>query len=84
MQALTGIVHIARTTPKTTLATPAAHVNIVATTVGRAYLPNIIGVPSAAVANVIANAAVRFDTVDETGLISQLLEVPPPGVQRPD
>lgn len=43
--------------------------NIVATTVGRAYLPNNIGVPSAAVANAIANAAVRFDTVDETGLI---------------
>lgn len=69
VQALMGMVHMVRANPKTPLATPAAHVNIVATHDGRAYMPNNVGVPSAAVANVVANACVRLSTVNDEGLI---------------
>lgn len=69
VHALMGMVHMVRANPKTTLANPAAHVNIVATQDGRAYMPNNVGVPSAALANIVANASVRFSTVSEQGLV---------------
>lgn len=69
MQALMGIVHMARTRPKSTLTTPGAHVNILASPDGRGYMPNNVGAPSKAIANLLANANVRFSTVDSAGLI---------------
>ncbi len=69
VQALMGIVHMARTRPKSTLTTPGAHVNILASPDGRGYMPNNVGAPSKAIANLLANANVRFSTVDSAGLI---------------
>ncbi len=69
VQALMGMVHMIRTTPKNSLMTPAAHVNIVATHDGRAYMPNNLGVRSDAIANILANANMRVNTVDDNGLI---------------
>lgn len=69
VQALMGIVHMARTRPKSTLTTPGAHVNILASPDGRGYMPNNVGAPSKAIANLFANANVRFSTVDSAGLI---------------
>lgn len=69
LQSLMGLVHLARTAGKSTLTTPAAHVNIVATHDGRAYMPNNIGAPSASVAGILANAKLRVSHVDESGLI---------------
>lgn len=69
VQALMGIVHMARTRPKSTLTTPGAHVNILASPDGRGYMPNNVGVPSKAIANLLANANLRFSTVDSAGLI---------------
>ena len=69
VQALMGIVHMARTRPKSTLTTPGAHVNILASPDGRGYMPNNVGVPSKAIANLLANANVRLSTVDSAGLI---------------
>lgn len=67
--ALMGIVHMVRSTPKNTLTTPGAHVNILATPDGRGYMPNNVGAPSKAIANLLANANVRLSTVDSAGLI---------------
>lgn len=69
VQALMGIVHMARTRPKSTLTTPGAHVNILASPDGRGYMPNNVGAPSKAIANLLANANLRFSTVDSAGLI---------------
>ena len=69
VQALMGIVHMARTRPKSTLTTPGAHVNILASPDGRGYMPNNVGAPSKAIANLLANANVRLSTVDSAGLI---------------
>ena len=69
VQALMGLVHMARTRPKSTLTTPGAHVNILASPDGRGYMPNNVGAPSKAIANLLANANVRFSTVDSAGLI---------------
>lgn len=69
VQALMGMVHLARTTKKNTLLTPAAHVNILATKDGRAYMPNNVGARSDAIAGMVANANMRVSTVNENGLI---------------
>lgn len=69
VKALMGIVHIARTIRTNTLITPAAHVNIVATTDGRAYMPNNLGAHAEAITHILANANLRLNTVDDTGLI---------------
>ena len=69
VQALMGLVHMARTRPKSTLTTPGAHVNILASPDGRGYMPNNVGAPSKAIANLLANANVRLSTVDSAGLI---------------
>ena len=69
LRALMGIVHMARTTPRNTLTTPGAHVNILASPDGRGYMPNNVGAPSKAIANLLANADVRLSTVNADGLI---------------
>lgn len=69
LRALMGIVHMARTTPRNTLTTPGAHVNILATPDGRGYMPNNMGAPSKAIASLLANADIRPSTVNSDGLI---------------
>lgn len=69
LSSLMGMVHMVRAHPVSPLQVPAAHVNIVMTEDGRAYLPNNLGVPSSAIANVAANAALRYNIVDAEGLI---------------
>ena len=69
LRALMGIVHMARTTPRNTLTTPGAHVNILATPDGRGYMPNNVGAPSKAIASLLANADIRLSTVNSDGLI---------------
>ncbi|MBA5244832.1 HNH endonuclease signature motif containing protein [Corynebacterium haemomassiliense] len=69
LRALMGIVHMARTTPRSTLTTPGAHVNILATPDGRGYMPNNVGAPSKAIASLLANADIRLSTVNSNGLV---------------
>ena len=69
LKALMGLVHIARATHTNTLLAPGAHVNVIATKDGRAYMPNNLGAPNAALAHLISNAFVRLSRVDEHGLI---------------
>ena len=69
LRALMGIVHMARTTPRNTLTTPGAHVNILATPDGRGYMPNNVGAPSKAIASLLANADIRLSTVNSNGLV---------------
>lgn len=69
LRALMGIVHMARTTPRNTLTTPGAHVNILATPDGRGYMPNNVGAPSKAIASLLANADIRLSTVNSDGLV---------------
>ncbi|WP_115684626.1 HNH endonuclease signature motif containing protein [Corynebacterium senegalense] len=64
-----GLVNIALSGPKNPLRAPGAHVNVVMTTDGRAYLPNNPGAGSEAVKNFLSNANYRVNTVDETGLV---------------
>lgn len=67
--AFMGMVNMVRTTPRNTLRTPGAHVNLVMTTDGRAYLPNNLGAPSEALKNFLSNAEYRVSTVDDAGLV---------------
>lgn len=69
LRALMGIVHMARTTPRNTLTTPGAHVNILATPDGRGYMPNNVGAPSKAIASLLANEDIRLSTVNSDGLV---------------
>ncbi|WP_235933603.1 HNH endonuclease signature motif containing protein [Corynebacterium qintianiae] len=64
-----GMVNIVRTQPRSSLRTPGAHVNIVMTTDGRAYLPNNLGAPTGALKNFLSNAEYRVSRVDEKGLV---------------
>ncbi|WP_156806846.1 HNH endonuclease signature motif containing protein [Corynebacterium capitovis] len=64
-----GMVNMVRARPKNPLRTPAAHVNIVVTSDGRAFLPNNSGAGAQSVANLVANGLMRVNTVDETGLV---------------
>ena len=64
-----GLVNIALTKPRNALRSPGAHVNVVMTTDGRAYLPNNPGAPSDAVKNFLDAAEYRINRVDEKGLI---------------
>ncbi|WP_342318656.1 HNH endonuclease signature motif containing protein [Corynebacterium mayonis] len=64
-----GLVNIALTKPKNPLRAPGAHVNVVMTTDGRAYLPHNPGAPSDAVKNLLSNAQFRINQVDDTGLV---------------
>ena len=69
VKALMGIVHMARTQPRSTLTTPGAHVNILATPEGRGYMPNNVGAPSEAIASLLSTANIRVSTVNSDGLI---------------
>lgn len=67
--ALMGMVNMVRTKPTSTLRAPGAHVNIMMTVDGAAYLPNNAGASSAALENIVANALMRLDIVDNSGLV---------------
>ena len=69
LAAFMGMINIVRSRPKNPLRTPGAHVNIVTTVDGGAYLPVGGSAASASVAHAVANAMVRINTVDENGLI---------------
>ena len=69
VHALMGMVNIVRSQPKSTLRTPGAQVSVMMTVDGRAYLPNNAGAPSKGLENLVANALVRLDTVDNRGMI---------------
>lgn len=67
--ALMGMVNMVRSHPKSTLRAPGAHVNVMMTVDGRAYLPNNAGASSKALANVAANAMLRLNIVDNHGMV---------------
>ncbi len=69
VSAFMGMVNIALSRPRNTLRAPGAHVNIVMSKDGRAYLPNNPGAPSAAVECFLSNASYRVNRVDEEGLV---------------
>ena len=64
-----GIVNMARTKPISTLRAPGAHVNVMMTVDGRAYLPNNAGATTETLEHLVSNALVRLDTVSNQGLI---------------
>jgi len=66
---LMGIVNMARTKPISTLRAPGAHVNVMMTVDGRAYLPNNAGATTETLEHLVSNALVRLDTVSNQGLI---------------
>lgn len=69
VSAFMGVVNIALTRPKNPLRAPGAHVNVVMTTDGGAYLPNNPGASSDAVKNFLSNASYSVNRVDEHGLV---------------
>lgn len=69
LAAFMGMINIVRSRPRNPLRAPGAHVNIVATVDGRAYLPVGGSAASTSVAHAVANAIVRVNTVDDNGLI---------------
>lgn len=69
VHSLMGMVNMVRTTPKSTLRAPGAQVAVMMTVDGRAYLPNNAGATSKGLENLVANALVRLDTVDNRGMI---------------
>ncbi len=64
-----GMVNMTLSRPRNPLRAPGAHVNVVMTTDGKAYLPYNPGAPSEAVKNFLANASYRLNRVDDTGLV---------------
>ena len=69
LQSFMGIVNMVRTKATNALRTPGAHVNIVLNADGHAYMPAAPKVPSAALANLVANALSRLNVADSSGLI---------------
>lgn len=69
LQSFMGIINMVRTKATNTLRTPGAHVNIVLNADGHAYMPAAPKVPSAALANLIANGLSRLNVCDSSGLI---------------
>ena len=69
VHALMGMVNTIRSKPQSKLRAPGAQVSVMATLDGRAYLPNNAGAASEGLANLVANALVRLDTVDDRGMI---------------
>ncbi len=69
LQAFMGMVNMVRSKPTNTLRTPGAHVNIVLNADGHAYMPTAPKVPSAALANLVANGLSRLNVGDSSGLI---------------
>lgn len=66
--AFIAMINMVRTNPSSPLRTPGAHVNIMVTEDGRAWMPNNLQAKSSAVESYIANAMVRFHVVDSKGL----------------
>lgn len=69
VHSLMGMVNMVRSNPKTSLRAPGAHVSVMMTVDGRAYLPNNAGASSKGLENLVANALARLDTVDNRGMI---------------
>ena len=69
LRSFLGLVNIGLSTPSNPLRSPGAHVNVVMTTDGRAYLPMNPGAPSEAVKSFLSNADYRINKVDDTGLV---------------
>ena len=69
LQSFMGIINMVRTKATNTLRTPGAHVNIVLNADGHAYMPAAPKVPSAALANLVANGLSRLNVCDSSGLI---------------
>lgn len=69
LAAFMGMVNVVRSKPKNPLRAPGAHVNIVTTTDGRAYMPNGVGEASISIAHAVSNAIVRVNEVNDQGLI---------------
>lgn len=69
VHALMGMVNTIRSKPQSKLRAPGAQVSVMATLDGRAYLPNNAGAASKGLVNLVANAMVRLDTVDDRGMI---------------
>jgi len=69
VHSLMGMVNMVRSKPKSTLRAPGAQVSVMMTVDGRAYLPNNAGASSKGLENLVANALVRLDTVDNRGMI---------------
>lgn len=69
VHSLMGMVNMVRSKPKSTLRAPGAQVAVMMTVDGRAYLPNNAGAASKGLENLVANALVRLDTVDNRGMI---------------
>lgn len=69
VHALMGMVNMVRSKPQSKFRAPGAQVSVMATLDGRAYLPNNAGAASKGLANLVANALVRLDTVDDRGMI---------------
>ena len=66
--AFVSMINMVRTTPSSPIRTPGAHVNIMVTEDGRAWLPNNLKAKSSAVESYIANAMVRMHLLDGKGL----------------
>ncbi|QPK83488.1 HNH endonuclease [Corynebacterium qintianiae] len=66
--ALLSMVHMVRTNPVSDLRVPGAHVNIMMTTNGRAWLPGNVAAPSKMLENYVNNAFVRLHLLDQNGL----------------
>ncbi|MDK8626411.1 HNH endonuclease signature motif containing protein [Corynebacterium appendicis] len=69
LQSFMGIINMVRTKATNTLRTPGVHVNIVLNADGHAYMPVAPKVPSAALANLVANGLSRLNVCDSSGLI---------------
>lgn len=70
--ALLAMVHMVRTQPVSDLRTPGAHVNIMMTTNGRAWLPGNVAAPSKALEGYVDNAFVRLQMLGKNGLTLHL------------
>ena len=66
--ALLAMIHMVRCNPVSELRTPGAHVNIMMTTNGRAWLPGNVEAPSQMLENYVNDAFVRLQLMDKDGL----------------
>ncbi|WP_158268467.1 HNH endonuclease signature motif containing protein [Corynebacterium liangguodongii] len=66
--ALLSMINVVRTRPVSDLRTPGAHVNIMMTTNGRAWLPGNVAAPSSVLQNYVGDAFVRLHLIDDNGV----------------
>lgn len=69
---LLAMIHMVRTNPVSELRAPGAHVNIMMTTNGRAWLPGNVEAPSKVLEAYVNNAFVRLQMLDKNGLTLHL------------